>query len=142
MCHRVHARAHDLRTYRYAQECTRGSFAKGSRFGDLTDGEYNCKCRRPDGSALPHTGRFPHMAKTPTYRTSNKPALWAGGSEVASTIAPPMKYRAPDNTYETTRGAKLYKKRGGTLATRVVKRSFTPAVKVVNVRDNVWREGL
>lgn len=91
----------------------------------------------------PTIGRFPLMAKTPTYRTSNKPAVWAGGSdEVASTITPPVKFRAPDNTYESTRGAKLYKRRGSTPATRVVKRSFTPELKVVNVRENVWREGL
>ena len=90
----------------------------------------------------PTIGRFPLMAKTPTYRTSNKPQVWAGRSdEVASTITPPVKYRAPENTYESTRGAKLYK-RGGTVATRVVKRSFTPELKVVNVRENVWREGL
>jgi hypothetical protein len=75
------------------------------------------------------------------YRTSGKPALWAGGSEVASTIAPPTTYRAPDNTYDNTKGLKLYK-RGGTMATRVVTRSFTPDLKVVNVRENVWREGL
>jgi hypothetical protein len=76
------------------------------------------------------------------YRTSGKPALWAGGSEVASTIAPPTTYRAPDNTYTETKGKKLYKKRGGALATRVISTSFTPAMKVVNVSDNVWREGL
>lgn len=75
------------------------------------------------------------------YRTSGKPALWAGGSEVASTIAPPTTYRAPENTYTETRGAKLYK-RGGTMATRVVTRSFIPEMKVVDVRENVWREGL
>jgi hypothetical protein len=85
-------------------------------------------------------GRFP-MAKHGIYRTSNKPALWAGGSEVASTIAPPVKYRAPENTYTETKGLKLYKK-GGTLASRVVKTTFIPELKVVNVRDNVWREGL
>ena len=83
------------------------------------------------------------MAKHGIYRTSNKPALWAGGSdEIASTIAPPVKHRAPDNTYTETRGAKLYKKRGGALATRVISRTFTPDLKVVNVRENVWREGL
>ena len=84
------------------------------------------------------------MAKHGIYRTSNKPALWAGGSdEIASTIAPPTKYRAGENKRPTeTRGAKLYKKRGGALATRVISRSFTPDLKVVNVRENVWREGL
>ena len=83
------------------------------------------------------------MAKHGIYRTSNKPALWAGGSdEIASTITPPVKHRAPDNTYTETRGAKLYKKRGGALATRVISRTFTPDLKVVNVRENVWREGL
>ena len=82
------------------------------------------------------------MAKHGIHRTSNKPQVWAGGSdEVASTIAPPVKYRAPENTYDKTRGAKLYK-RGGTMATRVITRSFTPDLKVVNVRENVWREGL
>jgi len=76
------------------------------------------------------------------YITSNKPALWGGGSsEVASTIAPPTKYRAEDNTYTETRGAKLYK-RGGTMATRVISSRFEPEIKVVNVRENVWREGL
>jgi hypothetical protein len=76
------------------------------------------------------------------YITSSKPALWGGGSiDIPSTITPPMKYRAEDNTYTETRGAKLYK-RGGTLATRVIKQSFTPDLKVVNVRENVWREGL
>ena len=91
----------------------------------------------------PTIGRFPHMAKTPTYRTSNKPAVWAGGSdEVASTIAPPVKYRAPENTYDKTKGLRLHKKRGSTMATRVITRSFTPHVKVVDVATNVWREGL
>lgn len=82
------------------------------------------------------------MAKHGIYRTSNKPAVWAGGTEgMASTISPPTKYRAGENTYTETRGAKLYK-RGGTMATRVVTRSFLPDLKVVNVSDNVWREGL
>ena len=78
------------------------------------------------------------------YRTSNKPQLWAGGNaeNIPSTICPPMTYRAPDNTYTETKGKKLYKKRGGALATRVISTSFTPAMKVVNVSDNVWREGL
>ena len=75
------------------------------------------------------------------YRTSNKPALWAGGSDIASTIAPPTTYRAPDNTYTETKGLKLYK-RGGTLATRAITRTFTPELKVVDIRENVWREGL
>jgi hypothetical protein len=75
------------------------------------------------------------------YRTSNKPVVWAGGSDIASTIAPPINYRAPENTYTEVGGKKLYK-RGGTLATRAVTRSFTPDLKVVNVRENVWREGL
>ena len=84
------------------------------------------------------------MAKSPRFHVSSKPALWAGGSdEVASTIAPPVKYRAGENKRPTeTRGAKLYKKRGGALATRVITRSFTPEMKIVNVRENVWREGL
>jgi len=76
------------------------------------------------------------------YIVSDKPQLWGGGSnEIASTIVPPTKYRAEENTYEKTKGLKLYK-RGGTMATRVVKRSFTPDMKIVNVRENVWREGL
>lgn len=83
------------------------------------------------------------MAKHGIYRTSNKPNGFSGGNPegIASTIAPPTKYRAPDNTYTETKGLKLYKK-GGTMATRVVKRSFTPDLKIVNVRENVWREGL
>jgi hypothetical protein len=78
------------------------------------------------------------------YRTSSKPVVWAGGTEgLASTISPPVRYRAGDNALpETTKGRKLYKKRGGALATRVISRSFTPEMKVVNVSDNVWREGL
>ena len=84
------------------------------------------------------------MAKTPRYYVSNKPNGFSGGNPdgIASTIAPPVKYRAGENTYTETRGAKLYKKRGGALATRVISRSFTPDLKVVNVRENVWREGL
>ena len=83
------------------------------------------------------------MAKTPRHYVSNKPAVYSGGHPegVASIIAPPVKYRAPEERPVKTRGAKLYSK-GGTLATRVVKRSFTPEVKIVNVRENVWREGL
>jgi hypothetical protein len=76
------------------------------------------------------------------YITSSKPALWGGGSsEVASTIAPPVKYRAEENTYTEVGGKKLYK-RGGTLATGVVKKRFTPEIKIVNVSENIWREGL
>lgn len=83
------------------------------------------------------------MAKHGIYRTSNKPAVWAGGSDIASTIAPPVKYRAGENERPAeTRGAKLYKKRGGALATRVISTRFVPELKVVNVRENVWREGL
>jgi hypothetical protein len=83
------------------------------------------------------------MAKHGIYRTSNKPAHLARGNAegVSGIIAPPVKYRAGDNTYTETKGLKLYKK-GGTLATRVIKQSFTPELKVVNVRENVWREGL
>jgi hypothetical protein len=77
------------------------------------------------------------------YRTSSKPVVWAGGTEgLASTISPPVRYRAGDNTYTETKGKKLYKKRGGALATRVIKTTFIPEMKVVNVSDNVWREGL
>jgi hypothetical protein len=85
------------------------------------------------------------MAKTPRYYVSNKPNGFSGGNPdgIASTIAPPVKYRAPENERPTeTRGAKLYKKRGGAIATRVITRSFTPEIKIVNVRENVWREGL
>lgn len=83
------------------------------------------------------------MAKNARFYVSNKPNGFSGGNPdgIASTIAPPTKYRAPENTYTKTRGAKLYK-RGGTMATRVVTRSFVPDLKVVNVRENVWREGL
>ena len=83
------------------------------------------------------------MPKNGIYRTSNKPQVWAGGNaeNIPSTIVPPTKYRAPENTYEKTRGAKLYK-RGGTMATRVVKHRITPSVRVINVRENTWREGL
>lgn len=82
------------------------------------------------------------MGKSSRHYVSSKPAVWGGGSdEIASTISPPTRYRAEENTYDKTRGAKLYK-RGGTMATRVMKRSFTPEIKIVNVRENVWREGL
>jgi hypothetical protein len=83
------------------------------------------------------------MAKTARYYSSGKPAyLSRSNSEgISAIIEPPRKYRAGDNTYTETKGLKLYKK-GGTLATPVVKRSFTPDLKVVNVRENVWREGL
>ena len=84
------------------------------------------------------------MAKSPRHYVSNKPKGFSSGHPegVASIIAPPTKYRAPANERPTeTKGLKLYKK-GGTLATRVITRSFTPEVKVVNVRENVWREGL
>lgn len=83
------------------------------------------------------------MAKSGRYYTSNKPQHLARSNAegVSGIIEPPTRYRAPENTYDKVRGAKLYKK-GGTLATRVVKRSFTPEMKVVNVRENVWREGL
>jgi hypothetical protein len=83
------------------------------------------------------------MAKSGRFYVSSKPAKYSPGNAegIASTISPPTKYRAPDNTYTETKGLKLYK-RGGTMATRVIKRSFTPELKVVNVRENVWREGL
>lgn len=82
------------------------------------------------------------MAKTSRYITSNKPALWGGGSdEVASTIAPPTRYRAPGNTYTEVRGTKLYK-RGGTLATRVIKSRVQPEIRVINEADNEWRNSL
>jgi len=96
-----------------------------------------------NGSALPHHERH-IMAKSPRHYVSDKPKGFSSGHPegVASIIAPPTKYRAPANERpKTTRGAKLYK-RGGTIATRVITRSFTPEVKVVNVRENVWREGL
>jgi hypothetical protein len=83
------------------------------------------------------------MAKSGRFYTSSKPAEYARSNSegVSAIIEPPRKYRAPDNTYTTTKGRKLYRK-GGTMATRVVKRSFTPEIKIVNVRENVWREGL
>lgn len=83
------------------------------------------------------------MAKSGRYYESTKPKHLARSNAegVSAIIEPPRKYRAPDNTYESVGGAKLYKK-GGTLATRVVKRSFTPEMKIVNIRENVWREGL
>jgi hypothetical protein len=83
------------------------------------------------------------MAKHGIYRTSNKPQVWAGGNpeNIPSTIAPPMKYRAPENTYTETRGAKLYK-RGGTMATRVIKTTAPITIKIVNIAENTWREGL
>jgi len=83
------------------------------------------------------------MAKHGIYRTSNKPQVWAGGNaeNIPSTIVPPTKYRAPENTYTETRGAKLYK-RGGTMATRVMTRKAEPTIKIVNIAENTWREGL
>jgi hypothetical protein len=82
------------------------------------------------------------MGKTSRYIVSSKPAVWAGGSsEVASTIAPPVKFRAPENTYTEVRGAKLYKK-GGTLATRVIKSRAPIDIRVIKEADNEWRRTL
>jgi len=83
------------------------------------------------------------MAKTPRFHVSGKPAKYSPGNAegVASIISPPTRHRAPDNTYTETKGAKLYKKRGGALATRVITRSLAPEIRVVNIRENVWRNG-
>lgn len=113
---------------------------EGKRLGLKTDDRYNCKCRRPADS--PHHDWILLMGKSSRYIVSSKPALWAGGSdEVASTIAPPTRYRAPENTYTKTRGAKLYKK-GGTLATRVIKSRVGVEVKIINEADNENRRTL
>ena len=83
------------------------------------------------------------MAKHGIYRTSNKPQVWAGGNaeNIPSTICPPTKYRAPENSYDSTKGRKLYK-RGGTMATRVISTKAPLTIKIVNVAENTWREGL
>ena len=60
--------------------------------------------------------------------------------EIASTIVAPRVDRAQGNTYTETRGAKLYK-RGGTMATRVVVRTFQPSVKIVNTARNAVTNG-
>lgn len=60
------------------------------------------------------------MAKVRSYIVSSRPRMATGSNEVASTIAPPTKWRAPEDELPSeTRGRKLYK-RGGTMATRVI----------------------
>ena len=60
------------------------------------------------------------MAKVRSYIVSSRPRVATGSNEVASTIVPPQKWRAPEDAPPSeTRGKKLYK-RGGTLASRVI----------------------
>jgi hypothetical protein len=63
-----------------------------------------------------------------SYYSSGKPALWGGTSkEHSSIVVTPPKYRAPIELPKDVRGVKLYN-RGGTLATRVVRRSIPDTI--------------